>query len=400
MVSATEEMQHFRSTFAFMNLKNTEEKAGTESALAASESTINPSATTTIESKYGDFYWKLVVGGICFLWGTNFATIRQIFIELPELDPAVYASWRFGIATIPFIPSFVSRLGDMKLLKNTFLCGFFVFIGYMGQAIGLANGSTPEKSAFIAAMCVVWVPFLQSCLSGDWTKQKWLSTVLAITGIGLLELVGSSPPNTGDLWSLLQPVGFGSSYLLIEYCNRELEATRRQRLDREEHDLDLGNGEGEETDVARAPSVLITPDRRSARAEEAEKADAAASTGLQIFFIAIMSGLYAISRGNTTDDFLAPLQSITATGNLLYTGLVTTAAAIYAQTIVSTKVKSTDIAIILAAEPVFATACAAWLLHETVSSLDVIGGGLIILSCLAAEIDLTKLFVNREKQEL
>ena len=64
-----------------------------------------------------------------------------------------------------------------SLFEFSFFCGLFVFIGYIGQAIGLAEGSTPEKSAFIASLCVVWVPLLQSILSiNDWTKQKWGST--------------------------------------------------------------------------------------------------------------------------------------------------------------------------------------------------------------------------------
>ena len=65
---------------------------------------------------------------------------------------------------------------------------------------------------------------------------------------------------------------------------------------------------------------------------------------------------------------------------------MTTALAIYAQTIVSTKVKSSDIAIILAGEPIFATAYAALILGEQVSAQDLLGGLLVIISCLGAEV--------------
>jgi drug/metabolite transporter (DMT)-like permease len=356
-----------------------------------------------------EFLWKLVVGGICFLWGTNFATIRQIFIEVPDLDPSVYASWRFGIAALVFLPSFVGRLTDIELVKNSFVCGLFVFMGYIGQAIGLANGSTPEKSAFIAALCVVWVPILQGMLNKDFSKQKWGSTFLAITGIGLLELVGSSPPNIGDLWSLLQPLGFGSSYILIENACKALEKSRKEKLAKIEKEelegLEKQIAAGTPTSPVRLQTTRDLPLsasfsarqaredlqlRAKERAKQAEDADAAASSGLQIFSIALLSTAYALGQGHGMQDFLAPLQSSTATFDLLYTGLITTALAIYAQTVVSTKVKPTDIAIILAGEPIFATLCAAFLLHETVTSSDLFGGLLVVISCIGAEVDLSK----------
>lgn len=374
----------------------------------SSGDTDSKSSTMDVETVENELLWKLVVGGICFLWGTNFATIRQIFIEVPDLDPSVYASWRFGIAALVFLPSFIGRLTDLELLKNGFICGAFVFIGYIGQAIGLANGSTPEKSAFIAALCVVWVPILQSFLSKDWSKQKWGSTFLAITGIGFLELVGSSPPNVGDLWSLLQPLGFGSSYILIETSCKAMEKRRKEKLavieskELEALELKLAEGIPPSTNIHMNRDLPLTAavSARNARetlqakalerAKQTEDADAAASTGLQIFSIALLSTAYALCQGHGVQDFLAPLQSTTATVDLVYTGLITTALAIYAQTVVSTKVKSTDIAIILAGEPIFASLCAAFLLHETVSNSDIFGGLLVVISCIGSEVDLSK----------
>ena len=67
--------------------------------------------------------------------------------------------------------------------------------------------------------------------------------------------------------------------------------------------------------------------------------DAATSTGLQIFSIALLSTAYAFYKGKGLADFIAPFQeSHVASIDLLYTGLITTALAIYAQTVVSTKV--------------------------------------------------------------
>ena len=133
--------------FSFANLdgKMSEDlvSVDTASGVEALESMVSESEVEE-NSERAQLLWKLVVGGICFLWGTNFATIRQIFNEVPYLDPAVYASLRFGIAAVVFLPSYIGRLGDVKLVRNSFLCGLFVFTGYIGQAIGLLTGAPRE----------------------------------------------------------------------------------------------------------------------------------------------------------------------------------------------------------------------------------------------------------------
>lgn len=411
--------------FSFVNLdgKMSEDlvSVDTASGVEALESMVSESEVEE-NSERAQLLWKLVVGGICFLWGTNFATIRQIFNEVPYLDPAVYASLRFGIAAVVFLPSYIGRLGDVKLVRNSFLCGLFVFTGYIGQAIGLANGSTPEKSAFIASLCVVWVPILQSMISKDWSKQKWGSTFLAIIGIAFLELEGTSPPNVGDLWSLLQPLGFGTSYILIEQAGKALERDRNERLQKidEEEELRLqqmaeavplgvksktenkNNKKSSLPVSTRVASQVRSLENKAAfeRAKKAADDDAAASTGLQIFSIALLSTAYALFKGKGIEDLIAPFQqSHIASVDLVYTGLITTALAIYAQTIVSTKVKSSDIAIILAGEPIFATAYAALILGEQVSAQDLLGGLLVIISCLGAEVDLPGLLKTQREQE-
>ena len=159
---------------------------------------------------------KQILLGLCLLWATNFAVIEQIFEACPGLHPSLYSLIRFGIASVILLPTYATKLTDTRLVKNAFTVGVCIFAGYIGQALGLANGSTPEKVSFIASLVVVYVPLLQGFIKRDFSDTVWSSVLLALIGIAALELGGSSQPSLGDLYALGQPVGFGTSYILLE----------------------------------------------------------------------------------------------------------------------------------------------------------------------------------------
>lgn len=50
--------------------------------------------------------------------------------------------------------------------------------------------------------------------------QVWLAAILALAGVGCLELLAAGGdlggPGIGDFWSVLQAVGFGTSFFLTE----------------------------------------------------------------------------------------------------------------------------------------------------------------------------------------
>ena len=48
------------------------------------------------------------------------------------------------------------------------------------------------------------------------SPKTWRAAALAVGGVGVLELGGGIQPSVGDLWSLLQPIGFGVGFWKIE----------------------------------------------------------------------------------------------------------------------------------------------------------------------------------------
>lgn len=83
-------------------------------------------------------------------------------------------------------------------------------------------------------------------------------------------------------------------------------------------------------------------------------------------------------------DFAPILSSPVALGGILYTGLVTTALALWVESIAFKRVPATDASIILTTEPLFAAGLSAVTLGETFGMSDYIGASLIVGACVLA----------------
>lgn len=167
------------------------------------------------ERKMTPLAWRGVVLGICLVWSTNFAVIKEIFIAAPTIDPSMYAAIRFTLASIVMLPRTFNSIKNVELIGSSMAVGLSVFFGYFGQSIGLLT-TTANKSSFICSLNVVWVALIASLIKREFKAQSLISAFLAVVGVAVLELDGNSPPVIGDLWSICQPIGFGTGYLLLE----------------------------------------------------------------------------------------------------------------------------------------------------------------------------------------
>merc|ERR1712094_57597 len=92
-------------------------------------------------------------------------------------------------------------------------------------------------------------------------------------------------------------------------------------------------------------------------------------------------------HGGSVDDLafrmpdFSPILAPVATAGILYTGLITTALALYVESIAFAKVPATDASLILTTEPLFAAGCGAIALGETFGASDYIGASLIVGAC-------------------
>lgn len=251
--------------------------------------------------------WKGLMLFICVIWATNFAVIKKIFEVLPDgvLDPSLYVAIRFAIAAVVMLPGAIGSLRNWGLVKNGILVGLCVFLGYIGQSMGILT-STANKTAFFCSMNVIWVALVTALMTRKFSARTWVSVLLTVSGAAFIELRGVVAPTVNDLWLLLQPIGFGSGYLVLEQNMKQF------------------------------------PD------------SAQAITSLKLLTVSICTLAWAIFNGHKLADLKPILSNGIATAGLLYTGLFTTAFAILLQSVVFKRVSSTDASIILTSEPIWA----------------------------------------------
>eukprot|EP00980_Cylindrotheca_fusiformis_P028830 scaffold22653_cov119-Cylindrotheca_fusiformis.AAC.11 len=299
--------------------------------------------------------WRGVIVILCALWASNFAATKLVTNE-PGIDSSLYAIARFGVAAAALAPGAFGSLKktdmDGETLKAAIICGAWVAFGYLGQTVGLMT-TTASRSCVICSLNCVFVAVLaelwrvqRSKVETQFDLKRLVPAALAVVGVAIVELKGQGgAPTIGDALSFAQPIGFGMGYLTLE------------ELMVEKPDAALPISAIKLAVVALASLVLFeaTP---------------------------VLNGAsdFAITLPDFSPIFASPL----AIGGILYTGLITTAASLWVESIAFTKVPATDATIILTTEPLIAAFVGALTLGETFGASDYVGASLIIGACVVA----------------
>ena len=310
-----------------------------------------PVLMTTLDpsDNSGDrFEGALLMLVVALLWGSNFPAVKAT-IEA-GLPSSAAASMRFFVAAVALLPLLSQGPRPMPrgLVIGGLECGMWLALGYIGQALAL-HDLPAGAVAFLASLQVVFVPLLQAATGGGALSQRlMLAASMCIGGVGLLEMGGMSAPDlaTGDvspmligptLLALLQPVGFGTSYLRIEALMKEYP----------EAGLQLSS--------------------------------------LQLLSNAAIAIAWCAADANTlggTFDISA-IQQPAVIGGILYTGLISTALTVLLQTRALSLLPATDSSVIVATEPLWAAGFAFLLLNESLDPSAQLGGTLILLGSLS-----------------
>jgi drug/metabolite transporter (DMT)-like permease len=299
--------------------------------------------------------WRGVILVLCALWASNFAAAKLVMGE-PGVDSSLYALARFGVAATALAPGAISAAKranmDWETLKASLICGSWVAFGYLGQTLGLLT-TTASKSCVICSMHCVFVAVIAELWrvqrSQGETKfdlSRLLPAAVAVLGVAIVELKGSGgAPNIGDALSFAQPIGFGMGYLQLE--------------------------------------ELMSKKPEAALPVSALKLLVVATASLFMFELSPL--VYGASDfALRVPDFGPILSSPLALGGIIYTGLVTTAFALWVESAAFAKVTATDASIILTTEPLFAAGFGAMALGETFGTSDYVGAALIVGACALA----------------
>jgi len=312
------------------------------------------------ETQQTEWWPSALLLGCSVLYGTNFPLGRLMNDALPA---AATSSARFLMAAVALSP-YLFKLSP-ALRGRALLCGSFTSLGYISQSISL-NDTPAATVAFLGALTVVICPALSAIVDGKRlgftdAPQTWIAAALALAGVALLELAGADGMTlgAGDVWAVLQAVGFGTSFFLTEKMmasepEQALPITAAQCATVAALSAVWAVGDGVAPGAGGAAGWLLDDSRRA---------------------VCTLPGLLLDPSMRTV--------ALAAT----WTGLVTTAANRLGETTALGKVSSSQASVLLATEPLWAALFAALLLGESLGLNDAAGGALIVGACVVNAVD-------------
>lgn len=277
---------------------------------------------------------------VALIWGTTFIAVQNAIDLLP---PHSFNAVRFLTASIFIL--FLTIIVDKKSLFNITkeiwiagsLLGLFLFFGYAFQTLGLLYTSA-SKAGFITGLNVVLVPIFSTIFLKLRPKiTSIIGVVLAAIGLYIMTMIGNANYSFGDFLVFLCAIFF-------------------------------------------ALQIVTT-------GKYAPKYSAFVLAWIQISVVGILSLFSAFLFEDvsylTDPDVLLDSDVLIA---LLITSIFATALAFLAQTTFQKHSTPTKVAIIFAMEPVFAAITSIIVQKEMLSLNVTIGGSLIFMGMILAEI--------------
>jgi len=302
---------------------------------------------------------RILVLVSAMLYGTNFTFVKLLGEHVPI---GASASIRFvfaALATSPWLFSLLKNKeaemnSNFEVIRTGMEVGMWNSIGYLAQAEGLKSMDA-SKSAFICSLAVVVVPILDVISGKSISMKKCVGAVMAVFGVGLLELGGFNSDVTlshGDLLSFVQPITFGIGFWRMEHA------------------------------MNRFPSC------------------AKALTFSQLFAVALVSLFYCISglNGEAPPQFHEVISWVTdpsTLGSLIWTGLITTALTIYMETLALKTLSASETTLLFSTEPLWGAVFAMYMVGERLGMSSAIGAAFIVLGCTYSNIE----FSNKNKRK-
>ena len=151
-------------------------------------------------------------------WGVTFPLIK---ISLEYMSPVIFLAIRFLISTIVMIP-FIKNRSDLTGLRQGFIAGFYLFLGYYFQTIGLYF-TTPAISGFVTGLYIVLVPVIAYLIYRQRISKSDLSAVtLAFVGLLIITVgeVSNFSLQLGDLLTFICAVGYAMQIIYVSRNNK------------------------------------------------------------------------------------------------------------------------------------------------------------------------------------
>lgn len=159
--------------------------------------------------------YRTLLTAAAAVWGLGFTIGKG---AIASIGATWFTAFRFlgaalvlGVLLFPHIKKHLSR----KLVRAGIVMGFFSFIGFWTQFLGL-GWTTPSKNAFLSACYCLTVPFIWWAVSRKRPENRVLvAAAVCAVGIGLVSLTDGLSIGAGDAMSILSAFLYGGEIVVI-----------------------------------------------------------------------------------------------------------------------------------------------------------------------------------------
>lgn len=274
------------------------------------------------------------------MWGGGFIATE---FSLGSMTPLQVMTIRFLIATIILCSVFFNQLKQISksTLKKGTLAGFFLFVGFVFQTVGLKY-TTVSNNAFLSAIAVIFVPIIGIFLGRKIDRYGIIGTILTVIGIAFLTINGSlTSINIGDVLTILGAMFYAIQILLVDMFAKEEDVT--------------------------------------------------VFTIVQITMCFLFSLITMLIRGDLFFNI-----TFNSRGGVIYLAVFSTAIGLFLQVLGQKSTTETRAAIIMSTESVFGTIFAIILLNQALTIKVIIGCIIIFIAIIISEV---KPFAKKQKNK-
>ena len=225
--------------------------------------------------------------------------------------------------------AFLAGWADKKLWKTGILCGLSLFVACSTQQVGLVY-TDAGKAGFITAMYIVLVPVCGLVLGQKPPLSAIIAIGVAVAGLYLLSCAGVSAINVGDLLMIACAMAFAVQITLVDRMAGDLDGIRLNCI--------------------------------------------------QAFVCGAISLPFLVSEAPALPHVLANWQS------LCFAGVLSMGVAYTLQILAQKNLEPTPASLIMSLESVFAGIGAWLILHETMTTNELLGSALVFGAVLISQI--------------
>lgn len=289
--------------------------------------------------------WALVL--VNLIWGVGFVVVDGVIDLIPV---NTFNAFRFGIAALTLIPLWLLNENKHKekqefrtseLIKTGFGLGLLLFLGFSLQTKGLLYTSVSNTS-FITGMCVPLVPIIGYFLFKTKVgKEVWLSVITASVGLYFLTMGENMEFNLGDILVAISAICYAAHITFMARFG------------------------------GRLPVIALSI--------------------IQLVAVTLYSGLASgyeeiMNLNVGYPPLIEQLTKVNVWAAILYSAILASAFAFWAQTSSQRLIAPHKIALIFALEPIFGHLAAYVILGEQLGYKGWLGAGLIIAGMLYSEL--------------